>query len=97
MGRDLAEDDASVRELYERADDTLGMPLSRICWEGPEEELRATENAQPAIMLHSFAIWHLVATRAGKAGVGAVGSPVVGRAASVPAAAWPVVPMPDGV
>ncbi|MXX79126.1 MAG: ACP S-malonyltransferase, partial [Gemmatimonadales bacterium] len=71
MGRDLAEDDASVRELYERADDTLGMPLRRICWEGPEEELRATENAQPAIMLHSFAIWHLIAGRAGEAGIGA--------------------------
>ncbi|MYA33316.1 MAG: ACP S-malonyltransferase [Gemmatimonadales bacterium] len=71
MGRDLADDDASVRELYERADDTLGMPLSRICWEGPEEELRATENAQPAIMLHSFAIWQLIAARAGKAGIGA--------------------------
>ncbi|MYG19598.1 MAG: ACP S-malonyltransferase [Gemmatimonadales bacterium] len=71
MGRDLAEDDGSVRELYERADDTLGMPLSRICWEGPEEELRATENAQPAIMLHSFAIWHLIAARAGKPGIGA--------------------------
>ncbi|WP_419858938.1 ACP S-malonyltransferase [Candidatus Palauibacter irciniicola] len=71
MGRDLTEDDGSVRELYERADDTLGMPLSRICWEGPEEELRATENAQPAIMLHSFAIWHLIAARAGEAGIGA--------------------------
>ena len=71
MGRDLAEDDTSVRELYERADDTLGMPLSRICWEGPETELRATENAQPAIMLHSFAIWHLISGRAGEAGIAA--------------------------
>ena len=71
MGRDLADDDASTRELYERADDTLGMPLSRICWEGPEDELRATENAQPAIMLHSFAIWQLIAGRAGQAGIGA--------------------------
>ncbi len=71
MGRDLAEDDASVRELYERADDALGMPLRRICWEGPEDELRATENAQPAIMLHSFAIWHLIGARAGKPGIGA--------------------------
>ena len=86
MGRDLAEDDGSVRELYERADDTLGMPLSRICWEGPEEELRATENAQPAIMLHSFAIWHLIAAarregrhRSGTFARGAVGVPRVRR------------------
>ncbi len=71
MGRDLAEDATSVRELYERADDALDVPLSRICWEGPEEELRATENAQPAIMLHSFAVWQLVAERAGQVDVGA--------------------------
>ncbi|WP_419162043.1 ACP S-malonyltransferase [Candidatus Palauibacter sp.] len=71
MGRDLAEDDSSIRELYERADDALGMPLSRLCWEGPEDQLRATENAQPAIMLHSCAVWRLIAGRAGRVEVGA--------------------------
>ena len=71
MGRDLAEDDASIRELYERADDTLETRLSRLCWEGPEDELRATENAQPAILLHSWAVWRLIAGDAGAVAAGA--------------------------
>ncbi|WP_420635903.1 ACP S-malonyltransferase [Candidatus Palauibacter sp.] len=71
MGRDLAEDDSSVRELYERADDALEMRLSRLCWKGPEEELRATANAQPAIMLHSWAVWRLIAGSTGPVAAGA--------------------------
>ena len=71
MGRDLADDDASTRELYERADDTLEIRLSHLCWEGPEDELRATENAQPAIMLHSWAVWRLIARDAGAVEAGA--------------------------
>lgn len=63
MGRDLARAFPAVRELYERADDLLGLGLSRICWEGPEELLTKTENAQPAILLHSFAVWTLLARR----------------------------------
>jgi hypothetical protein len=34
--------------------------LSRLCWDGPVEELTATENAQPAILMHSYAVWTLV-------------------------------------
>ncbi len=60
MGRDLADEFPSVRELYGEADEILGTGLSRISWEGPEERLTATENAQPAILLHSFAVWSLV-------------------------------------
>ena len=60
MGRDLAAADARASELYERADEALGFPLSRICWEGPEDELRRTENAQPAILLHSIVTWNLL-------------------------------------
>ncbi len=60
MGHDLALAFPAVRELYERADETLGVALSRICWEGPEDSLTATENAQPAILLHSYAVWTLV-------------------------------------
>lgn len=71
MGRDLAEDDTATRELYERADETLGMRLSRLCWEGPEDELRATENAQPAILLHSWAVWRLIRGEAGAVEAGA--------------------------
>jgi len=50
MGRSLYDAFASFRELFEEADDTLGFPLSRLCFEGPEEELSKTINAQPAIL-----------------------------------------------
>lgn len=60
MGRDLAVADARAMELFERADSVLGVPLSRFCWEGPVEELTRTENAQPAILLHSFIAWSLL-------------------------------------
>ncbi len=57
MGAELAESSSAARELFQRADEVLGFSLSRICWEGPEEELRQTENAQPAILIHAFAAW----------------------------------------
>ncbi len=57
MGTELADVDPTVKRLYEEADEILGFPLSRVCREGPEDELRRTENAQPAILLHSFAVW----------------------------------------
>ena len=57
MGWDLAEAYPEVRRIYERADEILGVRLSEICWEGPEELLRRTENAQPAILTHSYAVW----------------------------------------
>jgi len=71
MGRELAGAFPVVRELYERADDTLGAGLSRLCWEGPEDELTATRNAQPAILLHSYAVWTLVSEQAGVPAVAA--------------------------
>ncbi len=63
MGKELAEAFPSVRRLYERADDLLGVPLGRICWEGPEEVLTRTENAQPALLLHGYAVWSVLADR----------------------------------
>ena len=57
MGADLAAAESEVRELFEEADDTLGFALSRLCREGPEDELVRTENAQPAILLHGYAVW----------------------------------------
>ena len=55
MGRELCEKSPAAREIFERADRCLGFPLSRICFEGPETELRQTRNTQPAIFLHSIA------------------------------------------
>jgi [acyl-carrier-protein] S-malonyltransferase len=50
MGRELAENHAVARRTFEEADDVLGMRLSQLCFEGPEEQLRLTENTQPAIV-----------------------------------------------
>ena len=55
MGRDLYENFASAKAVFELADKTLGFPLSRLCFEGPEDELRQTINAQPALVTVSFA------------------------------------------
>jgi [acyl-carrier-protein] S-malonyltransferase len=59
MGRALAEAYAPAREVFETADRVLGFPLSRVCWEGPEDELRKTVNTQPALLTHSVAAWRL--------------------------------------
>lgn len=55
MGRDLYDKFDSVKTIFKEADDTLGFPLSRLCFEGPEDELRKTVNAQPALVTVSFA------------------------------------------
>jgi [acyl-carrier-protein] S-malonyltransferase len=55
MGRELAERIGCAREVWERADRALGFALSKLCWEGPEEELKLTENTQPAILTCSVA------------------------------------------
>lgn len=56
MGLDLCERFPEAREVFAEADQVLGEPLSRICFEGPEEELRRTRNTQPAIYTHSAAV-----------------------------------------
>lgn len=61
MGRDLARAFPEADRLYARAEEILDVPLRRICWEGPEDELTRTENAQPAILLHSYVAWRLLA------------------------------------
>ncbi len=56
MGKDLYDEFPAARELFDRADEILGIPLSRICFEGPEEELQQTQNTQPAIAVTSLAL-----------------------------------------
>lgn len=63
MGQDLANMFPEARAAFEEADDTLGTNLSRLCWEGPEDELTLTVNAQPAILVHSAAAWRVLARR----------------------------------
>jgi [acyl-carrier-protein] S-malonyltransferase len=57
MGKDLYDQFPSAREVYDRADEILGFRLSRLCFEGPEEELQQTRNAQPAIAVTSLALF----------------------------------------
>jgi [acyl-carrier-protein] S-malonyltransferase len=63
MGRDLAQNYAVAAETFAEADQALGFPISKLCFEGPEEELRLTENTQPAIMTVSVAAWRVLASQ----------------------------------
>lgn len=55
MGQDVLQASPAARRLFQDADSILGHPLSEICFQGPEDLLRQTENAQPAIMVVSLA------------------------------------------
>lgn len=55
MGKDLADNFAVARQIFEEADDALGSSLSRLCFEGPEDQLKLTANTQPAILTVSVA------------------------------------------
>jgi [acyl-carrier-protein] S-malonyltransferase len=57
MGRAWADVSEEARRTFEEADEVLGFPLSRLCWEGPEEELGLTTNTQPALLATSIAIY----------------------------------------
>jgi [acyl-carrier-protein] S-malonyltransferase len=63
MGKDLAEAFPAAREVFEEADAALGCALSRICFEGPEETLRLTENTQPALLTVSVAAFRVLEER----------------------------------
>ena len=65
MGRELAQALPPARRVFEEADDVLGAPLSRLMWEGPEEELTLTRDAQPAILVHSMAAHAVLRERLG--------------------------------
>lgn len=55
MGKELAEQFPVARQTYEEADEALGFSISKLCWEGPEEDLTLTANTQPAILTTSIA------------------------------------------
>ena len=60
MGKDLADRFPQARETFAAIDDALGVALSQIMFQGPEEELTSTQNAQPAILAHSAAVFSIV-------------------------------------
>lgn len=63
MGKDLAERFPAARATFEAIDESLGVPLSKIMWEGPEDLLGQTHNTQPAILAHSAAVLACIAPR----------------------------------
>ena len=63
MGRSLADTFPVARAAFDQADHALGFSLSRLCFEGPEEELKLTENTQPALLTVSIAAFRVLGER----------------------------------
>jgi len=59
MGKDLADSFPVAKAVFGEVDAALGTDLSRLCFEGPADELTATRNAQPALFAHGAAVWAL--------------------------------------
>ncbi|BBA70103.1 ACP S-malonyltransferase [Geobacter sulfurreducens] len=65
MGKDLTDTFPVARQVFEEADDALGSSLSRLCFEGPEDQLKLTANTQPAILTASVAAFRVLQTETG--------------------------------
>ncbi len=68
MGKELAEAFPVARAVFEEADRALGFALSRLCFEGPEEELKLTANTQPAVLTCSVAAYRVLEEKGVRAG-----------------------------
>lgn len=66
MGQTLASGFPAARRRFEEADDALGFSISRLCFQGPEEELKLTENTQPALLATSIAAWSVLSSEVGE-------------------------------
>ncbi|MCQ2789985.1 MAG: acyltransferase domain-containing protein, partial [bacterium] len=55
MGKDLYDNFSVAKDVFDKADEILGRKISKICFEGPEDELKQTINTQPAILVTSIA------------------------------------------
>lgn len=60
MGRDFYQSSSQAREIFTRADETLGYKISTLCFEGPEDELKLTQNTQPALLTVSYVAYLLL-------------------------------------
>jgi len=58
MGKELYENSSDARRIFEQADEALGFSITKLCFEGPKEELMLTKYTQPAILTVSYALWH---------------------------------------
>lgn len=63
MAKDLADTSPHARHVFELVDRTLGVSLSALAFQGPEDQLTATQNAQPALLAHGAAVWAVVKER----------------------------------
>src|SRR4051794_10974460 len=79
MGRALADASPAAAGVFAAADAALGEPISRLAWEGPEEDLNRTENAQPALLAASIAYLEAVRERWYQLGVDAHASFAAGH------------------
>lgn len=86
MGRDVFESSRAARETFEAADDVLQLPLAKLCFEGPEEELRRTEIQQPAILTTSIALWRALEEEVGRLSPDYVGGHSLGEYTAMVAA-----------
>ena len=84
MGRDLAERWPSAARVFEAIDNGLDTELSELCWNGPEDDLKLTENTQPALLSHSAAAWTVLSDAGFE--VGAVAGHSLGEYSAVVAA-----------
>jgi [acyl-carrier-protein] S-malonyltransferase len=69
MGKAIAQEFSEARRTFEEADDAIGFSLSRLCFEGSEEELKKTENTQPALLAVSTAAYRVLESRGFKPSV----------------------------
>jgi [acyl-carrier-protein] S-malonyltransferase len=65
MGHELYRREPAARAVFDQADELLGFSLSRLCFEGPEEQLTDTVNQQPALFVTSLAAWAVISQRNG--------------------------------
>ena len=65
MGKALADASAAARDVFGEVDEALGQNLFRLMSDGPDEELKLTENAQPAIMAHALAVYRVLTREGG--------------------------------
>jgi [acyl-carrier-protein] S-malonyltransferase len=71
MGRSLAGAYPEAARVFEEADEVLGFSISQLAWEGPEEDLVLTKNAQPAMLVHCTAVCRVIQSRLGDVGLAA--------------------------
>ncbi|HPP03496.1 MAG TPA: ACP S-malonyltransferase [Spirochaetota bacterium] len=67
MGKDFYENFSVAKKYFDMAEDILKTPIKSICFDGPEETLKMTENTQPAILLHSFVCYKILEEKGLKA------------------------------